>query len=400
MLRIARLAADERFRGLSFTPRGGGTGTNGQSLTDGIAVDFSRHMNAILELNVEEGWARVQVGVVKDQLNAAVAAHGLFFAPELSPSNRATIGGMIATDASGQGSVLYGKTRDHVMELQAVFIDGTAWHSRPLTPLEFEQAKARPDRVGHVLKLLDRIRQDDAELIAERFPRLNRCVTGYDLVHLCDCQGRFDLNAVICGAEGTLAFVTEAKLRLTPVPRHSALLNIRYASFDGALRDAGVLMKLQAASSETVDAKVLALARQDAIWLQVREYFPDDPEGPAEGVNIVEFVAETPEALDQQLQRVEAALAAGGAGRRGYTVARGHEAATAIWSMRKKSVGLLGNMQGEARPMPFVEDTVVPRNTWPTTSSSSAPRSTGAGWSTACSAMSTPAACTCAPRST
>ena len=119
-------------------------------------------------------------------------------------------------------------------------------------------------------------------------------------------------------------------------------------------------MKLQAASSETVDATVLALARQDAIWLKVREFFPDDPEGPAEGVNIVEFVADDQAELEEQLARVEAALAAGGAGRRGYTVARGAAAAAAIWSMRKKSVGLLGNMQGERRPMPFVEDTVVP----------------------------------------
>lgn len=360
VVRIAKLSAESRFSTLTFAPRGGGTGTNGQSLTDGLCVDLSRHMNAILEINAEEGWARVQAGVVKDQLNDAVAQHGLFFAPELSPSNRATIGGMIATDASGQGSVLYGKTRDHVQELRAVFMDGTEWVSRPLSALELATAKGRTDRVGHVLRVLDRIRQEDGELIAERFPKLNRCVTGYDLVHLCDCHGRFDLSAVLCGAEGTLAFVTEAKLRLTPVPRCTALLNIRYASFDAALRDAGTLMKLQAASSETIDATVLALARQDAIWLQVREYFPDDPEGPAEGVNIVEFVASEPEALDAQLARVEAALAAGGAGRRGYTVARGADAAAAIWTMRKKSVGLLGNMQGERRPMPFVEDTVVP----------------------------------------
>ena len=360
VVRIAKLASESRFSSLKFTPRGGGTGTNGQSLTDGVSVDLSRYMNAILEINVEEGWARVQAGVVKDQLNAAVAASGLFFAPELSPSNRATIGGMIATDASGQGSVLYGKTRDHVMELRAVFMDGTEWHSRPLTAAELDTAKGRNDRVGHVLRVLDRIRQEDADLIAERFPKLNRCVTGYDLVHLCDCHGRFDLSAVICGAEGTLAFVTEAKVKLTPVPRFTALLNIRYATFDAALRDAGALMKLQAASSETVDATVLALARQDAVWLKVREFFPDDAEGRAEGVNIVEFVAADECELEEQLARVEAALAAGGAGRRGYTVARGAAAATAIWSMRKKSVGLLGNMQGERRPMPFVEDTVVP----------------------------------------
>ena len=103
-------------------------------------------MNAILEINAEEGWARVQAGVVKDQLNDAIRPHGLFFAPELSPSNRATIGGMIATDASGQGSVLYGKTRDHVLELKAVLLDGTSWHSRPLAASEFDagQAQERP----------------------------------------------------------------------------------------------------------------------------------------------------------------------------------------------------------------------------------------------------------------
>jgi FAD/FMN-containing dehydrogenase/Fe-S oxidoreductase len=360
VVRIAKLSAEPRFSTLTFTPRGGGTGTNGQSLTDGLCVDLSRHMNAILEVNAEEGWARVQAGVVKDQLNDAVAMHGLFFAPELSPSNRATLGGMIATDASGQGSVLYGKTRDHVLELRAVFLDGTEWVSRPLNALELAAAKGRTDRVGQVLRVLDRIRQEDSELIKERFPRLNRCVTGYDLAHLCDCHGRFDLSAVLCGAEGTLAFITEAKIKLTPVPRCTALLNIRYASFDAALRDAGTLMSLQAASSETIDATVLALARQDAIWLQVRDYFPDDPQGPAEGVNIVEFVASEPAALEAQLARVETALAAGGAGRRGYTVARGSDTISAIWTMRKKSVGLLGNMNGERRPMPFVEDTVVP----------------------------------------
>ena len=360
VVRIAKLASEPRFTTLKFTPRGGGTGTNGQSLTDGLSVDLSRHMNAILEINAEEGWARVQAGVVKDQLNAAVAAHGLFFAPELSPSNRATIGGMIATDASGQGSVLYGKTRNHVMELRAVFMDGSEWHSRPLSPVELVTAKGRNDRVGHVLRVLDRIRQDDAGLIEERFPKLNRCVTGYDLVHLCDCEGRFDLSTVICGAEGTLAFVTEAKVKLTPVPRFTALLNIRYESFDAALRDAVTLMKLQAASSETIDATVLGLARQDAIWLQVSAYFPDDADGPAEGINIVEFVASDEQDLDTQLARVKSALSAEGAGRRGYTVAHGKAAAAAIWSMRKKSVGLLGNMKGEKRPMPFVEDTVVP----------------------------------------
>src|SRR3954454_25383115 len=123
LVRIARVATEDRFKGLVFSPRGGGTGTNGQSLTEGLVVDVSRHMNRILEINTEERWVRVQAGVVKDQLNAALAEHGLFFPPELSTSNRATIGGMISTDASGQGSCLYGKTRDHVLDLTIETVD-------------------------------------------------------------------------------------------------------------------------------------------------------------------------------------------------------------------------------------------------------------------------------------
>jgi len=362
VMRIARLSAEPRFASIVLTPRGGGTGTNGQSLTDGIVVDLSRHMNSVLSINAEERWAWVEAGVVKDQLNDAVRQHDLFFAPELSPSNRATIGGMIATDASGQGSVLYGKTRDHILELKCVLLDGTPWHSKPLTADELEVVKSRDDRVGTVHRVLDGIARTDKDLIAERFPPLNRCVTGYDLVHLRDDSGTFNLTSVLCGAEGTLAFVTEAKVNLVPIPRHSALVNIRYGSFDAALRDARVLMQAEAASSETIDATVLALARGDPIWLSVADYFPDDPGGPAQGVNLVEFLAKDEGALEAKLVRVEALLSRddGGSGRRGYTIARDQSAVLAIWSMRKKSVGLLGNMPGEKRPVPFVEDTVVP----------------------------------------
>ena len=194
VVRIAKLASEPRFAKLVLAPRGGGTGTNGQSLTDGIIVDVSRHMNRILSVNAEERWAWVEAGVVKDQLNAAIEQHDLFFAPELSPSNRATIGGMIATDACGQGSVLYGKTRNHVLELKCVFLDGTAWHSVPLAAEELDTVKGRQDRVGEVHRVLDRIATEDAGLIAERFPQLNRCVTGYDLPHLRDANGRFNLS--------------------------------------------------------------------------------------------------------------------------------------------------------------------------------------------------------------
>ncbi|WP_185702494.1 FAD-binding oxidoreductase, partial [Aeromonas caviae] len=117
---MLKLAQGPEYATLSFFPRGGGTGTNGQSLGGGIIVDLSRHMNQIMEINLEEGWVRAQAGVVKDQLNAYLKPHGYFFSPDLSTSNRATLGGMVNTDASGQGSLVYGKTSDHVLGLKAV----------------------------------------------------------------------------------------------------------------------------------------------------------------------------------------------------------------------------------------------------------------------------------------
>nr|WP_247887398.1 FAD-binding and (Fe-S)-binding domain-containing protein [Azospirillum sp. SYSU D00513] len=358
---VARTLAEPRFAGVVVRPRGGGTGTNGQSLGEGVVVDVSRHMNRILEINAAEGWVRVQAGVVKDQLNAALLPHGMFFAPELSTSNRATIGGMISTDASGQGSCLYGKTRDHVLELTAVLMDGAVFTSRPVDDAELAALQARADRVGEVHRVVDRVQRENAALIEERFPKLNRCLTGYDLAHIRGADGRFNLNSVLCGSEGTLGFIAEAKLRILPIPRVSTLVNLRYASFDAALRDAGNLVAFKAASIETVDSKVLGLARGDIVWHKVKDYFPDEPGETVLGINLVEFVGDDPDSVAAAVARLTGFLDGEGRakGRLGYTLAHGG-AVDSIWEMRKKSVGLLGKVQGRKRPIPFVEDTAVP----------------------------------------
>ncbi len=359
--RIAALMAEPRFNAVKLTPRGGGTGTNGQSLTDGIVVDLSRHMNSILEINVEERWVRVQAGVVKDQLNAALKPHGLFFAPELSTSNRATVGGMINTDASGQGSCTYGKTRDHVLELHSVLLGGQRLHTRPLDDAELEQACAEPGRAGEVYRTARQIQETQAELIEQIFPKLNRCLTGYDLAHLRDEQGRFNLNSVLCGAEGSLGYVVEAKLNVLPIPKYAVLVNVRYTSFMDALRDANALMAHKPLSIETVDSKVLMLAMKDIVWHSVAEYFPADAERPTLGINLVEFCGDDPAEVNARVQAFVAHLQADqGVERLGHTLAEGAEAVTRVYTMRKRSVGLLGNVEGEVRPQPFVEDTAVP----------------------------------------
>ncbi|MGJ7038400.1 FAD/FMN-containing dehydrogenase/Fe-S oxidoreductase [Shinella sp. BE166] len=355
--RIAKALARPEFSGVTIAPRGGGTGTNGQSLSEGIVVDCSRHMNRILEIDPVRRIARVEAGVVKDQLNKALAPHGLFFAPELSTSNRATIGGMVSTDACGQGSCLYGKTSNHVLGLRVVLADGSDFLSRPVSEEELRALQTRQNRIGHIHRTLARIARDDKALIDKIFPKLNRFMTGYDLAHLQREDGRFDLNAVLCGSEGTLAMIAEAELNLLPIPACAALINIRYDDFNAALEDARTLVALDVASVETIDETVLRLARGDIVWPRIAAFFPGD----ADGINIAEVLADTPEELSEKLAAVAAALAKTSfAGRKGYTITTKKADIEAIWAMRKRAVGLLGNVEGPTRPVPFVEDTAVP----------------------------------------
>lgn len=364
LILITQTSNEARFTGIRLSPRGGGTAINGQSLTDGLIVDISKHMNRILEVNVEERWVRVQGGVVKDQLNAALKPHGLFFAPEVSSSSRATIGGMINTDASGQGSCLYGKTRDHVLGLRSVWMDGSCWDSGALDESELTQIKTRDDRIGEAHRLLDEIHRTRRDDIEARFPKLNRCLTGYDLAHIRDDDGRFDLNSVLCGAEGSLAFIAEAKLNLVPTPKFAALINIKYDSFESSLRDAKALTAWAPTSIETIDSKVLNLAMGDIVWDAVQPYFPHEAGEPEiQGINLVEYTADDEAQLRADVDRFCTHLeqVSGAPGKNfGYTVVYGASEINKIWGMRKKAVGLLGNAKGERRPIPFVEDTAVP----------------------------------------
>ncbi len=359
-----RLAHTERFRAIKLSPRGGGTGTNGQSLCDGVIMDVSRHFRAILETNIAEGYARVQPGVVLDQLNAHLKPHGVFFAPNLSPSNRATIGGMINTDASGKGSRVYGKTSHHVLELRAVLMDGTIVDSKPLNAAELEATKRRTDMLGEVVRTVDDVATTYADKIRETLPKIARFVTGYDLAHTRRENGDFDLNSVLCGSEGTLCVITEAKVKLTKLPKHKGMVAIRYPDFDSALRAANVLVSSNPGAIETIDDTIVGLAQNDVIWHSVEHVLQQDAsEPPLKAVNLVEFESDDPAVVSEKLAELMAKLdsARGSAGAAsGYTLVRESKDIAALWTLRKKGVGLLGNAKGERRPVPFVEDTAVP----------------------------------------
>src|SRR5688572_26982418 len=194
-------AASADFRPLTLTARGGGTGTNGQSLTSGLVVDVGRHMTRILERQGD--CVEVEPGVVLDQLNAHLAPAGVFFAPNLSPSSRATLGGMISTDASGQGSRVYGKTSQHVSALEVVLVDGSVLHTRPLHRDEvlamptWEDDAPLADRLPRaVLELAEKNRDD----FVAKLPRLHRFLTGYNLERVWDpASDTLDLKWLVTG---------------------------------------------------------------------------------------------------------------------------------------------------------------------------------------------------------
>ncbi|MHB9327674.1 D-2-hydroxyglutarate dehydrogenase YdiJ [Phytobacter ursingii] len=362
---ISRLAAETRFQSLVFTPRGGGTGTNGQALNQGIIVDMSRYMNRIMEINPEEGWVRVEAGVIKDQLNQFLKPYGYFFAPELSTSNRATLGGMINTDASGQGSLVYGKTSDHVLGVRAVLLGGDILDTQPV-PVELAQTLGKANTaVGRIYRTVYERCRDNRQLIIDKFPKLNRFLTGYDLRHVFnDEMTEFDLTRVLTGSEGTLAFITEARLDITRLPKVRRLVNVKYDSFDSALRNAPFMVEARALSVETVDSKVLNLAREDIIWHSVNELITDVPDKTMLGLNIVEFAGDDESLIAEQVTslcaRLDTLMAEGAGGVIGWQICDDLAGIERIYAMRKKAVGLLGNAKGAAKPIPFAEDTCVP----------------------------------------
>ncbi|MDD6176721.1 MAG: FAD-binding and (Fe-S)-binding domain-containing protein [Ruminobacter sp.] len=363
---MLKLANTKQFEDIKFSPRGGGTGTNGQSLTYYIIVDMSRHMRAISDFNEDDRTVYVQPGVIKDYLNKEIKKYNLFFSPELSTSNRATFGGMISTDASGQGSLKYGKTSRHVLEVDMVLNDGSLVTFKPVSGDDLKAKLKLQNMEGNIYRTIYEIVTTKEQEIKTIFPDLNRFLTGYDLKHVYNKEtDTLDISRIICGSEGTLGFIVGAKLDLTKIPTFRALVNIKYDSFDSALRHAPVMVKAKALSVETVDSKVLNLAREDIVWHSVKDLITDVPNAKMEGINIVEFAGlnekeemanlkALTDTLDKTLKdhSIKGII--------GYQVCTNLPDILAIYNMRKKAVGLLGNAHGNRKPIAFTEDTVVP----------------------------------------
>ncbi|MGK7953345.1 MAG: FAD-binding and (Fe-S)-binding domain-containing protein [Xenococcaceae cyanobacterium] len=354
LVHLFRLADRESYQEITFSPRGGGTGTNGQSLSPGIIIDCSKYMKQILEMNLEEGWVRVQPGVILDQLNNYLQPHGVFFAPSVAPSSRASLGGMINTDACGKGSRIYGRTSDHILELTWILVDGTVARSRPINKDTLTELKQESGRLGDIYCQVDEIVTAKQELIEQTFPKMPRFMTGYNLAKVYTAtRDTFDLNRIIAGSEGTLAIVTEAKLKLTKIPDYKKLVAIHYSCFDDALSAAENLLELQPSAIETIDEKILALAKKDEIYYRVKDFI-----GNANAINLVEFAGDDLSQLQAKIDRLISNLESQQA--TGYYLAQNERESINLWELRKKGAGLLGNRPGNRKPIAFIEDTAVP----------------------------------------
>jgi FAD/FMN-containing dehydrogenase/Fe-S oxidoreductase len=333
--------------------RGGGTSLTGQTVNHAVVLDFSRYMNEVLEVNEEERWARVQPGLVQDELNHHVRPRGLLFGPDTSTSNRATIGGMLGNNSGGSHSIAYGLTIDHVMEVHAILADGSRATFGEVTPDTFRQKMQAPGLEGRIYREVERIRAQYKDEIAARYPRHWRRVCGYSLDELIRDRP-LNMARLVVGSEGTLLTVVEAKMRLVRRPPRTALDVIHYHDMQEALESSQAILETGPYAVELTDKMILDLARNNIEQSKRMGFVRGDPAA----ILIVEYAGETDAEVKAKVEDLEARRARAGFG---YASHVAHDAGEqqSIWKLRKAGLGLLLGMKGEAKPIAFVEDTAV-----------------------------------------
>ncbi|MEM7393714.1 MAG: FAD-linked oxidase C-terminal domain-containing protein, partial [Verrucomicrobiota bacterium] len=354
----AAVALAARYK-VSILPRGGGTSLAGQTVGESMVLDFSKHMNRVLELNVEEGWVRVQPGLVRDELNARLAEHRLQLAPDPATANRANIGGMIGNNSSGTRSIVYGKTIDHTLELNILLADGTRLECRPWTREEYRAIQEKEDReaelYGQIGQLIDRHRDE----IRSRFPKVMRRVGGYNLDELVDAEIP-DLTKLVVGSEGTLAVLLEAKMKLVPVPRHTGLIVPHFKELRDAIQAVPLIVEQGPSAVEILDRTLLEQARMNAEAARYCTFLEGDPAA----VLMVELTGDSAEEVKDKTEALDRLLKDKAMG---YAAPIRLDPAgkTDVWEVRKRGLGLLLGVKTDRKPLPFIEDASVPVDVLP-----------------------------------
>jgi len=348
----------------SLIPRAAGTSLAGQVVGGGIVADISKHFTKILEINTEEHWVRLQPGIVLDELNKILEPTGLFFGPETSTSNRCMVGGMVGNNSCGSHSLVYGSTRDHTLELKALLSDGSEAVFGKLSKQEFEQKCNLDSLEGSIYRNIKSIlgTTENQVEIRTQFPdkSIHRRNTGYAIDLLLESEPftetseDFNFCKLIAGSEGTLCFITEIKLNLSPIPpKEKALVCVHCNTLDEAFKGNIIALKHRPVAIELMDHVILEQTKANISQRKNRFFLQGDPEA----VLIIEFAEKTKEEIDLKAEAVIRDLKAAGYGYHFPLVY--NQDVSKVWALRKAGLGVLSNLPGDAKPVAVIEDTAV-----------------------------------------
>ncbi|GAB4405724.1 MAG: FAD-binding and (Fe-S)-binding domain-containing protein [Microscillaceae bacterium] len=361
---LKALIAFARNQQTSLIPRTAGTSLAGQVVGNGIVVDMSKYFTQILELNAQEGWVKVQPGVVRDELNLYLKPYGLYFGPETSTANRAMIGGMVGNNSCGSNSVIYGSTREHLLEVKAILSDGSEVIFENINKYTFAQKCQSEGLEGKIYQTIQSLlsQKENQEEIRREFPKPNipRRNTGYALDLLLETapftEGKEDFNfcKLIAGSEGTLCMMTEIKLQVLPLPPPEKVLVCgHFESIDASLRANLIALKYHPSACELMDHYVLERTKTNREQSQNRFFVKCDPKA----ILVVEISRESKAECEADAQALIQELEKAGLGYHFPIVAK--EDAGKVWNLRKAGLGLLSNIPGDEKPAPVIEDTAV-----------------------------------------
>jgi len=339
--------------GVPVLPRCGGTSLAGQTVNHAIVIDFTKYMDLLLEVNLEERWVRVQPGMVLDQLNKSLAPYRLQYAPDPTTSNRSCVGGSIGNNSCGSHSVIHGKTLDHVLELDSVLSDGSQVHFGLLTNRELEAKLAGDTLESEIYRQMRSIATENRDEIERRYPKIMRRVSGYNLDEFVK-EEPFNLVPVVVGSEGTLCVVTEAKVNLVPLPRFKGLGVLHFHHMVEACEATWEVLKHDPAAVELVDKMLLDRCRSSLGFAPRMTFIEGDPGA----LLLVEVYGESEKEVAGRLRAFKADMERKGLGYHCVTMSE-QVAQDNVWAIRKAALGLVMSVRGDAKPIPFVEDTAV-----------------------------------------
>lgn len=351
-------------------PRTGGSSLAGQAVNRALVMDFTRHLDKVLEVNQEEMWVRVQPGIVLDALNIYLRKYGLQFGPDPASSNRAAMGGIVSNNSTGSHSIMYGMTADHVLEMAVILADGTQTHFGPLDTAVPPQYLSRSGLEGDIYRQMHALTQDptNQEIIRSGTPRHWRRCGGYNLDRLVPMSngrptyrwpydGRFNLAKMVCGAEGGLGVITELKLNLVPLPTHTALAIVHFNSLPEALTAVPLMLEVGPSAVELLDNLGLTMCRDVPEYARLLSTFV---QGTPNCVLITEFYGESEAELVSKIDNLERHMKGQLVNFTAVSRATTPQQQNDVWTVRKVGLGLMMSIKGDHKPIPFIEDAAVP----------------------------------------